>query len=313
MVELTPPIPPVLVLRGICKSFQVGLPNEVQVLHDVDLTLQAGEFCAIMGPSGSGKSTLLHLVGLLDRPTRGELSIAGEQTMGLNDRALTRLRGDTIGFVFQYHHLLGAFTALENVLMPMYAAKALPTGQIWRANVAGDLPGEGETVDAYALGQIVKANRGRKGFTYTHKKSPEALAWAKHATAWGFTVNISADDAGEADQYAAHGLPTPEMHARAHELLDRVELSANEHRQAVHLSGGQQQRVALARALVMGPRLLLADEPTGNLDSHSADAVFELLRRINREQAMAVLFVTHNAALAARCDRVIRVVDGRMA
>ena len=232
MVECTPPSQPVLVLRGICKSFQVGLPNEVQVLHDVDLTLQAGEFCAIMGPSGSGKSTLLHLVGLLDRPTRGELSIAGEQTMGLNDRALTRLRGDTIGFVFQYHHLLGAFTALENVLMPMYAA---------------------------------------------------------------------------------HGLPTPEMHARAHELLDRVELSAYEHRQAVHLSGGQQQRVALARALVMGPRLLLADEPTGNLDSHSADAVFELLRRINREQAMAVLFVTHNASLAARCDRVIRVVDGRMA
>ena len=86
--------------------------------------------------------------------------------------------------------------------------KALPTGQIWRANVAGDLPGEGETVDAYALGQIVKANRGRRGFTYTHKKNPEALAWAKHATAWGFTVNISADDAGEADRYAAQGLPT---------------------------------------------------------------------------------------------------------
>ena len=86
--------------------------------------------------------------------------------------------------------------------------KALPTGQIWRANVAGDLPGEGETVDAYALGQIVKANRGRKGFTYTHKKSPEAIQWARHATAWGFTVNISADDAGEADQYAAQGLPT---------------------------------------------------------------------------------------------------------
>ena len=224
--------PPVLVLRGLCKSFQVGQPNEVQVLHDVDLTLDAGEFVAIMGPSGSGKSTLLHLVGLLDRPTRGDLRIAGASTTGLNDGALTRLRGDTIGFVFQYHHLLGSFTALENVLMPLYAA---------------------------------------------------------------------------------HGWPLPSMRARARALLDRVGLSAVEDRPAIHLSGGQQQRVALARALVMGPRLLLADEPTGNLDSHSADAVFDLLRQINREQAMAVLFVTHNAALAARCDRIVRVVDGRVA
>jgi lipoprotein-releasing system ATP-binding protein len=224
--------PPVLVLRGLCKSFQVGQPNEVQVLHDVDLTLHAGEFVAIMGPSGSGKSTLLHLVGLLDRPTRGDLRIAGASTTELNDGALTRLRGDTIGFVFQYHHLLGSFTALENVLMPLYAA---------------------------------------------------------------------------------HGWPLPSMRARARALLDRVGLSAVEDRPAIHLSGGQQQRVALARALVMGPRLLLADEPTGNLDSHSADAVFDLLRQINREQAMAVLFVTHNAALAARCDRIVRVVDGRVA
>jgi lipoprotein-releasing system ATP-binding protein len=224
--------PPVLVLRGLCKSFQVGQPNEVQVLHDVDLTLHAGEFVAIMGPSGSGKSTLLHLVGLLDRPTRGDLRIAGVSTTGLNDVALTRLRGDTIGFVFQYHHLLGSFTALENVLMPLYAA---------------------------------------------------------------------------------HGWPLPSMRVRARGLLDRVGLSAVEDRPAIHLSGGQQQRVALARALVMGPRLLLADEPTGNLDSHSADAVFDLLRQINREQSMAVLFVTHNAALAARCDRIVRVVDGRVA
>jgi lipoprotein-releasing system ATP-binding protein len=223
--------PPVLVLRGLCKSFQVGLPNEVQVLHDVDLRLRAGEFVAIMGPSGSGKSTLLHLVGLLDRPTAGDLQIAGTSTVGLSDRALTRLRGDTIGFVFQYHHLLGAFSALENVLMPLYAA---------------------------------------------------------------------------------HGWPLPSMRVRARALLDRVGLSAFEDRPAIHLSGGQQQRVALARALVMGPRLLLADEPTGNLDSRSADAVFDLLRQLNREEAMAVLFVTHNAALAARCDRIVRVVDGRV-
>lgn len=223
---------PVLALSGLCKSFQVGMPNEVQVLHDVDLILRAGEFVAIMGPSGSGKSTLLHLVGLLDRPTRGDLRIAGTSTVGMPDRALTRLRGDTIGFVFQYHHLLGAFSALENVLMPLYAAQ---------------------------------------------------------------------------------GWPMPSMRARAHALLDRVGLSAFEDRPAIHLSGGQQQRVALARALVMRPRLLLADEPTGNLDSHSADAVFDLLRQLNREEAMAVLFVTHNAALAARCDRIVRVVDGRVA
>jgi lipoprotein-releasing system ATP-binding protein len=216
-------------MHAVRKAFNVGLPIETEVLHGIDLTLNRGEFCAVMGPSGSGKSTLLNIVGLLDRPTSGSLSICGEETTVLDDQALTRLRGHNIGFVFQYHYLLSAFTALENVMMPM-------------------------------LG-----------------------------------------DAGFAND---------EMAKRAGQLLDSVGLSKWRDNLANNISGGQQQRVAVARALAMNPALLLADEPTGNLDSKSADAVFELLRRVNREQGMAILFVTHNAALAARCDKTIQVVDG---
>jgi len=216
-------------MRGLRKAFNVGLPNETEVLHGIDLTLEAGEFCAVMGPSGSGKSTLLNIVGLLDRATAGSLRICGEETTALDDQALTRLRGHSIGFVFQYHHLLSAFTALENVMMPML---------------------------------------GDAGFF------------------------------------------NPAMADKASELLDSVGLSKWRDNLVGHLSGGQQQRVAVARSLAMNPPLLLADEPTGNLDTRSADAVFDLLRRVNRERGMAVLFVTHNAALAGRCDRIIRVVDG---
>jgi lipoprotein-releasing system ATP-binding protein len=216
-------------MHAVRKAFNVGLPIETEVLHGIDLTLNRGEFCAVMGPSGSGKSTLLNIVGLLDRPTSGSLSICGEETTALDDQALTRLRGHNIGFVFQYHYLLSAFTALENVMIPM-------------------------------LG-----------------------------------------DAGFANN---------EMTKRAEQLLDSVGLTKWRDNLASNISGGQQQRVALARALAMNPALLLADEPTGNLDSKSADAVFELLRRVNREQGMAILFVTHNAALAARCDKTIQVVDG---
>ena len=218
-------------LAGVRKSFNVGKPNETEVLHGIDLTLGRGEFCAIMGPSGSGKSTLLNIVGLLDRPTAGRLSIAGAETTTLSDSALTNLRGETIGFVFQYHHLMGAFSAIENVLMPLYGAQEFP------------------------------------------------------------------------------GVEVVE---RANDLLKQVGLADFRHQLAGHLSGGQQQRVALARALVMHPQLLLADEPTGNLDSHSADAVFDLLRQVSQAEGTAVLFVTHNASLSARCDRTIRVVDGRI-
>ncbi|MBT9455757.1 MAG: ABC transporter ATP-binding protein [Burkholderiaceae bacterium] len=221
----------VVELKGVRKSFNVGLPNETEVLHGIDLTLRRGEFCAVMGPSGSGKSTLLNIVGLLDRPTQGLLTVCGEETTALADHALTRLRGHSIGFVFQFHNLLGAFTALENVLMPLL---------------------------------------------------------------------------GDA------GFPNAAMAERAATLLDSVGLSPWRNQPAGLLSGGQQQRVALARALAMKPALLLADEPTGNLDTQSADAVFDLLRRVNREQGTSVLFVTHNPELAQRCDKTIEVVDGRV-
>ncbi|MFC5499404.1 ABC transporter ATP-binding protein [Caenimonas terrae] len=220
---------PVVRMRAVHKAFNVGLPNETEVLHGIDLDLQPGQFCAVMGPSGSGKSTLLNIVGLLDRPTSGTLAIAGEETTALDDRALTRLRGHAIGFVFQYHYLLSAFTALENVMMPML---------------------------------------------------------------------------GDA------GFPNEAMRVRAAELLDSVGLKKWQDNLTGHLSGGQQQRVAVARALAMNPALLLADEPTGNLDTKSADAVFELLRSVNRAHGMAILFVTHNAALSQRCDSIIQVVDG---
>jgi lipoprotein-releasing system ATP-binding protein len=218
-------------LRGVCKAYNVGTPIETEVLHGIDLTLARGDFCAVMGPSGSGKSTLLNIVGLLDRPTAGTLAVCGEQTTALDDRALTRLRGHAIGFVFQYHHLITAFTALENVMMPMLGAS---------------------------------------------------------------------------------GFPNAAMRERAEALIDGVGLSDRQNNLAGNLSGGQQQRVAVARALAMNPALLLADEPTGNLDTKSADGVFELLRRFNREHGTSVLFVTHNAALAARCDKTIQVVDGRI-
>jgi lipoprotein-releasing system ATP-binding protein len=216
-------------MRGVRKAFNVGLPIETEVLHGIDLDLQPGEFCAVMGPSGSGKSTLLNIVGLLDRPTSGSLRIGGEETTDLDDHALTRLRGHAIGFVFQYHNLLSGFSALDNVMMPMIG-------------------------DAGFIG--------------------------------------------------------PGMAERAAGLLDSVGLSKWRNNLASNLSGGQQQRVAVARSLAMDPRLLLADEPTGNLDTQSADAVFALLRKANQEHGMAVLFVTHNPALAARCDRIIQVVDG---
>ena len=219
----------VVQLRGVRKAYHAGTPIETEVLHGIDLVLHRGEFCAVMGPSGSGKSTLLNIVGLLDRPSAGTLMVCGEETTLLHDHALTRLRGHNIGFVFQYHHLISAFTALENVMMPMLGAA---------------------------------------------------------------------------------GFPNPAMRERAAALLESVGLSAWQNNLANNLSGGQQQRVALARALAMNPALLLADEPTGNLDSKSADGVFELLRRFTREHGTAVLFVTHNAGLAARCDKTIQVVDG---
>jgi lipoprotein-releasing system ATP-binding protein len=220
-----------LVLDDIRKSYNVGTPVETEVLHGIDLTLAEGEFVALMGPSGSGKSTLLNIIGLLDRPTSGRLVIAGADTTTLSDAEITRLRGHTIGFVFQYHYLISAFTALENVMMPMLVE---------------------------------------------------------------------------------HGRPDGRMQDRARELIDRVGLTRWRNNRATNMSGGQQQRVAIARALAMDPALVLADEPTGNLDTVSAEGVFELMRMINRERGTTFLIVTHNHELADRCDRIVEVVDGRV-
>jgi lipoprotein-releasing system ATP-binding protein len=221
----------ILRLENVCKAFNIGQPSETEVLHDIDLRLERGEFLALMGPSGSGKSTLLNIVGLLDRPTSGRLIIKGQDTAALGDADITRLRGHTIGFVFQYHLLISAFTAKENVMMPMLADR---------------------------------------------------------------------------------GFPSAEIEARAGTLLAQVGLQKFADNLANNMSGGQQQRVAVARALAMNPDLVLADEPTGNLDTKSADSVFELMRDVNRASGTSFLLVTHNLDLARRCDRIIEVVDGRI-
>ena len=220
----------VLHLAGIRKSYGSG-EVESEILHGIDLTLRRGEFAALIGPSGSGKSTLLNLIGLLDRPTSGQLHIDSEDSGQLDDTGLTRLRGQRIGFVFQHHHLIPAFTAEENVAMPLLVAR---------------------------------------------------------------------------------GRPDAEMFERAGQLLDQVGLADRKQYLANRLSGGQQQRVAIARALVTNPSLVLADEPTGNLDTHSADDVFALLREFNRRQHTTFLIVTHDPRLAARCDRIIELVDGHI-
>ena len=221
----------VLRLEGVGKSYNVGLPTELEVLRDIDLVLTRGDFAALIGPSGSGKSTLLNLVGLLDQPTRGGIRLLGDATEAMSDAGRTLRRAAAIGFVFQFHHLIPAFTALENVLMPVMLRS---------------------------------------------------------------------------------GRPDAEAVARARRLLDDVGLSGLADRRPDELSGGQQQRVAIARALVAHPALLLADEPTGNLDTATADSIFELLRRFNRAFGCAVLIVTHDPRLSARCDRVIELVDGRI-
>ncbi|MEN9315607.1 MAG: hypothetical protein RIS35_2000 [Pseudomonadota bacterium] len=223
--------PAIVRLDGVRKSYGVGSAVETEVLHGIDLRIDEGEFVALIGPSGSGKSTLLNIVGLLERPTSGRLEIAGQDVARLSEAALTALRGRAIGFIFQFHHLLPGFTALENVMMPSIIAS------------------------------------------------------------------------GAADA---------EAQRRAQEMLRRVGLAGAERKRPAELSGGMQQRVAIARALSLSPRLILADEPTGNLDTHSADSVFSLLREFNRDLRSACLIVTHDPRLADRCDRRITLVDGRV-
>ncbi len=219
----------VLVLEDVFKSF--GVVVVAEVLKGVSLRIERGEFAALVGPSGSGKSTLLNILGLLDRPTSGRVAIVGEETTTLDDAGLTRLRGRSIGFVFQFHHLLPGLTVIENVMMPMIATR---------------------------------------------------------------------------------GRTAAEMRPRALALLERVGIAAKADAHPAELSGGQQQRVAIARALALDPPLVLADEPTGNLDTKTADQIFEVLREFNRTLGVAFLIVTHDPRLAARCDRTIDLVDGRI-
>jgi len=220
----------VLRLEGITRDFGEG-EARTRVLRGVDLSLRRGEFAALMGPSGSGKSTLLHIMGLLDKPTGGRILLDGQDTGTLDDDALTRYRGRTLGFVFQFHHLLPEFTALENVMIPM------------------------------------AADRGRL---------------------------------------------EPSMRECGMALLERVGLSPRADARATTLSGGQAQRVAIARSLAMNPKIVLADEPTGNLDTQTADEVFSLMREVNRAQKVTFLVVTHDHRLAARTDRIIELVDGHI-
>ncbi|MHB0765378.1 ABC transporter ATP-binding protein [Stutzerimonas sp. NM35] len=221
----------VLRLEGLRKVYNPGTPQEQEVLRGIDMCLSRGELAALIGPSGSGKSTLLNVIGLLDSPSAGELYLQGQPTRSLGDEARTRLRNEAIGFVFQFHHLISAFSVLDNVLMPLMIR---------------------------------------------------------------------------------HGKPGAEDVRLAERLLAQVGLEGFAGKRAGQLSGGQQQRVAIARALVTRPALLLADEPTGNLDTRTAEQVFELFREINREFGCAVLVVTHDPRLSANCRRSIELVDGRI-
>ncbi|HOB03252.1 MAG TPA: ABC transporter ATP-binding protein [Casimicrobium huifangae] len=221
----------VLRLTAIRKSYNIGTPVEAEILHGINLTVAAGEFTALIGPSGSGKSTLLNTIGLLEAPTSGEVEIAGNLVSYRDDDTLTRLRSQTLGFVFQFHHLLPAFSALENVLMP----------------------------------QVIAGNR------ITEALRREAL-----------------------------------------QLLESVGLRGAENKKPAELSGGMQQRVAIARALSIRPALVLADEPTGNLDTRTAADIFAMLRTFNRDFGTSFLIVTHDPRLAATCDRRVTLADGQI-
>ena len=229
---MNPAAAPLVALDAVRKTYNAGLPSEQEVLHGLDLRINAGEFAALIGPSGSGKSTLLNIIGLLEGGSGGVYRLAGRDVTQLDDDARAQARHATLGFIFQFHHLLPAFSTLENVMLPALIG--------------------GEVMD---------------------KKSRDRAAW----------------------------------------LLDAVGLKDAHHKKPTELSGGMQQRVAIARALVRSPQLVLADEPTGNLDTHSSDTIFELMRQFNREQGTAFLVVTHDPRLAARCDRIIELVDGSIA
>ncbi|MBI4686175.1 MAG: ABC transporter ATP-binding protein [Nitrospirae bacterium] len=221
--------------RDLNKSF---INNEVKlnVLNGINLDIYQGEMAAIMGPSGVGKSTLLHILGSLDKPTSGKVFYEDNDIFSLDEGRLADFRNKTVGFVFQFHHLLPEFNALENVMMPALIGS------------------------------------GGKGQGANYK----------------------------------------EMMDRAERLLNDMGLYARKDHKPGELSGGEQQRVAIARALMLQPKVVLADEPTGNLDTHTGEDIFKLLAGLNQKNGTTFLIVTHNETLASKCGRVIRMLDGRI-
>lgn len=217
-------------LDGLTKAYNRGLPGEVTVLRGASLSIAKGEVVALVAPSGAGKSTLLHIAGLLDTPDAGGVTLAGTDMGGLGDKARTAARRNDIGFIYQFHHLLPEFTALENIVLPQLA----------------------------------------------------------------------------------NAVPPSEAKARAIDLLTRVGIAARAQHRPAALSGGEQQRVAFCRALANRPKLLLADEPTGNLDPATSDQVFEALMGLVRDTGLSALIATHNMALAERMDRIVRLEAGRV-
>lgn len=220
----------VLALHHLVRSYPQEGVAPLEVLKGVDFTLNPGELVALVAPSGTGKSTLLHLAGLLDQPTSGDIIVHGEAAAALSDTQRTALRRQYIGFVYQFHHLLPEFSALENIVLPQMIA----------------------------------------------------------------------------------GTSRTAAQKRALDLLAAVGLAHRATHRPGKLSGGEQQRVAIARALANNPRLLIADEPTGNLDPHTADGVFELLKNLTRAEGLAVLVATHNLDLALRMDRIVTLQDGKL-
>ncbi|KKB78041.1 ABC transporter [Devosia soli] len=216
-------------LSGVHRHYGEGA-TQVRVLDEADLAVESGELVALVAPSGAGKSTLLHLCGLLESPQAGEVEIVGNKTSQLNDRGRTQLRRNTVGYVYQFHHLLPEFSALENVSMPQM--------------IAGKTPAEAAV--------------------------------------------------------------------RAQELLDILGVGPRAAHRPAELSGGEQQRVAIARAAANHPRVILADEPTGNLDPATSDIVFEALKNLIRTEGAAALIATHNYDLARRADRIVTIKNGKV-
>ncbi len=225
-------------VKNLNKTFS-GNGIELQVLKGINLEIYEGEVAAIMGPSGVGKSTLLHIIGTLDKPTSGEVFYEDRDISSLDENALSGFRNRTIGFIFQFHHLLPEFNAVENIMMPAIISKG-------------------------------SRGQGFKGSSYGETKE------------------------------------------KAERLLKELGVYERRNHKPGELSGGEQQRVAAARALILEPKIVFADEPTGNLDTQTGDELFNLLLELNKKKGITFLIVTHNDALASKCGRIIRMLDGRV-